>query len=414
MTSEKEKNSSGIRPFLMLITVGVVYFFCNFHRFSLGVISGVLTEEFALNHIRLGLLGSAFFYSYALMQILSGLLTDKLGSRLIMTLSCLLTAAATFWFASAEGFPGLFSSSTLTGLAVAFVYVPALAVVREWFNEKIFSTMTGVLVAMGQLGSLSSSVPLHLAVSSLGWRGTFRIIAYVSIALFVLVWLIVRSSPPGNKAPERKEGTAAWESSKEVFKKPAFWSIVCFFFISGGVQLSFQGLWGARFFDLALGRESEKAALLMVISSGCIAGAMLLGFLADRLGRFRVLVGIGFAFAILWLLMSSLGFSSNPVTLYFLCFVFGILGAGSYTVAFSVIRYFSVQGNGGLLTGINGCAGFLGGAIFTQMAGVFFNFSQAGIAAGFRVVFLVFAAVCVLGTLLMMRLNKSMLGACRA
>jgi MFS family permease len=406
MSLKQEKNLPAFWPILMLITVGIAYFFSNFHRFSLGVISAGLAAEFNLDSIKLGLLGSALFYSYAIMQIPSGLLTDKLGSRLIMTLSCLLTTLATLLFASATGFPALFTARTLTGLAVAFIYVPALAIVREWFDEKIFSTMTGVLVALGQMGALSTSVPLYLLTTNLGWRSTFRIIAFISLALSVLIFIVVRSKarPPKSDTP----APGILKSSNKVLIKPDFWSFILFFFIYGGVQFSFQGLWGARFFDLALGRENERAALLMAISCGCVAGAMLLGILADRLGRFRVLSGAGFAMSLLWFSMAYFGFSTNGIILYLLCFVLGVLGAGGYTVAFSTVRYFATGGNGSFLSGINGCAGFLGSAIFTQMVGVFFNFSKTDVSAGFRTIFLIFATLCVLSTILMMRLNKGL------
>ena len=405
MSTHTEQNKSGLelRPLLALLAVGLAYFFCSFHRFSLGVISADLTRDFSLDPKSLGLIGSAFFYSYGFMQVPSGLLSDKLGSRVLIAVSCLFTAAATLWFSTTTGFLGLFSSRTLTGFAVAFVYVPALAVVREWFDEKVFSTMTGVLVAMGQLGTISSSIPLQLTIDRMGWRGTFRIIAYISVALCLLVWFIVRRK--SGPQQEKKQDEGILKSSIEAFKTPGFWAIAFFFFIFSGVQFSFQGLWGARFFESALGRGEEKAALLLAISLGCFVGAMMLGVLADRFGRFRVLACIGFAMVLLQLLMLFLGFSSGGITLYLLCFAFGVLATGSYSVAFSVVRYFSSQSNGGFLTGINGCCGFVGGAVFTQLLGIFFNFSGIDSAAGFRIIFMVFAGICLLATILMIRLN---------
>ena len=61
------------------------------------------------------------------------------------------------------------------------------------------------------------------------------------------------------------------------------------------------------------------------------------------------------------------------------------------------------------MTGITGCAGFLGTAIFTQGVGVFFNLPFIKAAAGFRIMFLVFAVLCLFSTLFMMRLNKKFL-----
>ena len=405
MSIEQDKAGLSFRLILMTIIIGIVYFFSNFHRYSLGVISASLIHEFNLDHIQLGLLGSGLFYAYGLMQIPSGILSDKLGPRFVITMSCILTAAATLLFSSASGSQGLYVSRMLTGIAVAFVYVPALAIIRDWFSEKVFGTMVGILVAVGYLGALSTSVPLHLAVSSIGWRTTFRIVGYIFIVLCFLSWLVIRSKT-GQKQ-EMKQGL--WESSKEALKRPAFWSITLFFFTYSGIIFSFQGLWGVRFFETVLGREEEKAALLMAISLGCFVGSLLFGFLADRFGRFRVVIACGNLMTLLWILMIFFGFSYGGILLYLLCFIFGVLAGGGIVTSFSIIRYFSSSNNAGFLTGINGGSGYLGGAAFTQILGVFFAFSKTGDAASFRTVFLLYAIVCAVSTFLMMWLNRKLL-----
>jgi len=389
---------------LMMLSAGLAYFFSNFHRFSLGVVSSILVTELQLDPAMLGLLGSGFFYSYGLMQTPCGILSDKVSPRLILFLSCLLAAVSTLWFSVAGGFAGLFVSRTLTGFAVAFVYLSAMAVIREWFDEKIFGTMNGILIAMGQLGSVCTSVPLLLAINQWGWRGTFRALAYVSMVLCIVVWFSVRSRGRSKKSGLKPP---VWQSTKKTFKNPGFWSVIFFSLVVSGPRLSFQGLWGARFYGSVLEKGDEKAVLLMTISIGCIVGAMLLGWMADRFGHFRVLAGTGFIMALIWFFYAFIDSSTHRIVPYVLNFILGVLGVGGYTVSISSVLFFSSGSNGGFLAGINGSSGFLGSAVFTQLVGIFFSVSGFEERTGYRIMFVVFGVLCIVITLWLMLSNRN-------
>ena len=387
-----------------MVCGGLGYFLVNFHRFSLGVISLDLAGEFDLGPVGLGLLGSVSFYTYALMQVPCGLITDRFHPRVILTVSCILTAAATFWFSSAREFAGLVSSRTLLGFAVAFIYLPSLAVIRESFDEKIFGTMAGALLAMGQLGAVFTSVPLQLAANNLGWRGTFRIVTYLTIVLCILVFFPIHVKRQKEKAAVH----SVLQSSKETFKKPGFWSIVVLFLLVFGSRISFQGLWGARFFDVILNGRGEKAAFLMAISIGCVFGSMLLGFLADRFGYIRIFRITCFSIAIGWFVLAVFGHSAGIRTLYVTSFLFGVAVSGSYAIATGMIRFYSSEDNMGFLVGISGSAAFFGSAFFTQMTGLFFSRYGAEDVPGFRILFLSFCVISVLCTLLVLRTNRDL------
>src|SRR5699024_5350933 len=69
--------STGLRPVLMVVVLGMAYFFSNFHRLSLSVIGDVIAVDYDLTSQQLATLGSAIFYSYALMQIPCGFIADR-------------------------------------------------------------------------------------------------------------------------------------------------------------------------------------------------------------------------------------------------------------------------------------------------------------------------------------------------
>ena len=57
-----------------------------FYRVSNAVIAPSLVQELGLNAKTLGLLGGAYFYSFSLLQIPMGLMLDRIGPRLVITL----------------------------------------------------------------------------------------------------------------------------------------------------------------------------------------------------------------------------------------------------------------------------------------------------------------------------------------
>ena len=68
MNSElNQPKVSGLRGVLMMVALGLPYFFSNFHRYALSIIGSVIAEDYQLTPEQLGILGSALLYTYAAM-----------------------------------------------------------------------------------------------------------------------------------------------------------------------------------------------------------------------------------------------------------------------------------------------------------------------------------------------------------
>ena len=402
MKEEQEKKiPSKMRLYLMVAALGLAYFFSNFHRLSLGVLGDVMAADFGLSAAELGILGSAFFYTYAVMQIPSGVLSDKVGTKYLISGSCLISGLATIWFGHSGFIEGLIAARAVTGLAVAFVYVPALAAIRYWFGDKRLGTMTGLLVAMGQIGAVSASTPLKLVSDALGWRNSFAVIGYISLALCLLaVFTILNPAKKERVVKEKKRGE--WK----IAFRPAAFCICIWFFFTGGARLSFQSLWGNRFFTTYLENTPiQSSTNLMWISVGCIFGAMVLGRVSDKLGSVRTLVLSTAIYALIWLAMLGLKPDSPEIFMALNSFAIGFLGAGSFTVGFTCVREFATASNTGFLTGVNNCGCFFGSAVFTQVCGSFVELFPDG-HQGFFWLLVGFAVLCILSAFLVGVLNR--------
>lgn len=401
MVFDKKTNSS-MRLFLMMAVLGLAYFFANFHRLSMGVASDIIQAEFSLTTTQLGLLGSALFYPYAVMQLPSGIIADRVATNKLITFSCLLTAASTLLFSVSESFPLLVIARMMAGVGTALVYVPALAAIRRQFGDAVFGTMTGIMVSMGQLGAVCASAPLKYFMSFLGWRKAFFIIGAITVVLSIACWFLIVDNNKKEEAKNVKKG--AWKSILQPFAI----SVILWFFMTGGSRLSFQSLWGGKFFTGALGMTPETSSLmLMCISIGCIVGASILGNISDKIGSVRTVILATFVFALTWIMYGLCGEDANVLVVGTAGLVLGTVGAGGFTVGFSCIRLFAAKENTGTITGIVNFFTFMGSAIYTQVCGDFMEMLPTdSTITQFRILFVFFTVTAVLTTVLLWNTDK--------
>ncbi len=405
--NSKEKVSLDWRAVCMMLVLGMAYFFSNFHRLSLSVIGDVIAADFGLTSLQLATLGSAIFYSYAVMQIPCGFIADRVSARKLITWSCIFAAAATLWFSYAGSFTGLVLARILTGAATALVYVPTLTVLRKRFGDRVYGTMTGIMVAMGQLGAVCASAPLKLMTDLFNWRVTFMAIGGVSVALAAGAWFLVSDPPAEPKAAQGGKPSGSWRAALSAgCLSVAFW-----FLLTGGTRLAFQSLWGGRYFTQGLGLDAGRSSVyLMMISVGCIVGSLVLGRVADWIGNIRTMVGSTLVFAALWLSFALLPEETPSAVLFLLCLLLGATGAGGFTVGFSCIRIFSGKENTGIVTGVNNCCVFMGSALFTQISGILMELSPSTEPGGqFTFLLTTFAILSLLAAAVVVWVNRKRL-----
>lgn len=397
----------GKRGVLMMLILGGAYFFSNFHRLALAVLSETISAEMQLTSMQIGTLGSAIFYSYALMQIPCGFFADRISARKIITVACILTAGSTVLFAVSSSFPLMVAARVLTGAATALIYVPALSAIRNHFGDSSFGSMTGIMVAMGQMGSVCASTPLKILSDVLGWQITFIAIGIVTLLLALGAWLLILDTQPAPAAPSM----ATKNAERRGIRIPMIgWAIVIWFFITAGTRLSFQSLWGNLFFtEGRLYSSSSSSVFLMCMSIGCILGSVLLGKLCDVIGNIRTLIIGTVVLALGWeaLACIPLGGTVWTVCSMLSCVVIGAAGAGTFTAGFSSIRLYSSKEKTGILTGINNSAAFIGSAVFTQFAGEYANMLPVeGIQAQYTGLMTTFFVICLAAALLVWSVDR--------
>ena len=109
------------------------YLLVFFHRVSPSVLALDMQDAFGIGGALLGLLGSAYFYPYALMQVPIGPLMDGWGARNTVAASLLVAAAGSALMGLAPGIAWAICGRFLVGVGVSAIYVATFKLLGEWF-----------------------------------------------------------------------------------------------------------------------------------------------------------------------------------------------------------------------------------------------------------------------------------------
>src|SRR4030095_10098806 len=177
------------------------YVLSFFHRTAPAAIAGDLTQAFAINSAVLGTLAATYFFVYTLLQVPVGVLADTLGPRIIVTVGALIAGAGSLLFGEAPTWELAGIGRTLVGIGVSVTFIALLKTIAVWFPANRFATMNGIALFAGNLGAVSAGAPLAWLVTVSSWRTVFVALGFLSIALGLATWVIVRDTPEQSGLP---------------------------------------------------------------------------------------------------------------------------------------------------------------------------------------------------------------------
>jgi predicted MFS family arabinose efflux permease len=302
------------------------------------VIAVDLAREFQLGPNRLSLLGGAFFYAFASVQIPLGLALDRWGAKPIILAGTLCGAVGAVVFGLSPGWAGLLAGRVLMGLGMAPVLMGSFKLIAGWFPAAAFGGLSGAMLGLGTLGSLVAATPLAALVGWVGWRGSFVAFGLATLGTSAAVAMWVRDpAAPAHPAAARPR---ALDGLGRVLRLPTFWAMAPLALVGYASVASLQGLWGGPFFMEALGySRTVTGNILLCLGVSTAAGSFLWGAASDRWLRSRKWVVVGGTFACLLFLLPLLGVAApgGAVGWGAVLFGFGLLGA-SRTLLYAHIK----------------------------------------------------------------------------
>ena len=375
--------------------LAVAYFFVYFHRTTGGAISQTLQDAFGVGSASIALLASAYLYAYTLMQIPSGILTDKLGPRTAASAFVALIAVGSILSALAEpanNFNLMIAGKFIIGIGAAVVYIPIMKVLAVWFRKNEFATMSGILLLVGNVGGIAAATPMVIMMDSLGIEMTYYVLAIITAAIAGLCYLIVRNFPSEKEYPSIEEivseetgepitekntdKIATTEALKMTFLSGRkFWPLAIWFFALYGTIMLWQASQAGSFYQNCCGfNKSDAGLLLTMVGVGMVFGCPLAGMLSDRVLKSRkkvVIVGT-LVYTVIWAIIYATsgmeGVADSFIVQAAINFMFGFFG-GFFVVSYAQIKELYPIAMAGTSTAALNLFPFAGGAILITIAG---------------------------------------------
>ena len=352
-------------------------------RVSPGVMVDELMRDFAVGGAILGNLSAFYFYAYASLQVVVGVLMDRMGPRRLMAGAAAFCAVGSVVFALSEIVELAYVGRAVVGAGAAFGWVGVLTLAARWFPARRFALLTGLGQVMGMVGAMIGQAPLATLIAATGWRGALLVVGGAGLVLALGLWLLVRDDGPADAS--RPPSTHLLSGLRVVLANRQTWLLASFGLACTGPMLAFTGLWGIPYMAAVYGLDRTSAAATMsLMYVGWMIGAPSIGWLSDHLGRRRPIMVGGMALAALTLLLILY---APPQSLLLLSILFVLNGVGSsaMVLSFATAREHNPPEATGAVLGVINTAVVGSGALFQPLIGLALDLQWDGtLAAGAR------------------------------
>ena len=201
---------------LTLIFISVVINYMD--RTNLSVAASALSDELSLTPVQMGLLFSAFGWTYSILQIPGGMAVDLVKTRLLYPFILIAWSLATLVQGLVSSFSALIGCRMVIGVFEAPSYPCNNKIVTSWFPENERASAIAVYTS-GQFIGLAFLMPvLAIIQDSFGWRGLFIISGLVGI-VWAIIWYIFYRDPQDHNSINKEELALIEENHTEVNKE---------------------------------------------------------------------------------------------------------------------------------------------------------------------------------------------------
>lgn len=191
-------------------------------RGSLSVAAPLLSREFQLQPAHLGLLLSAFFWTYAVFQVIGGWLVDRLPAVWVLACGVAVWSLSTLASGFAAGAGMLLVLRLMLGAGEATLYPALSKAVASTFAPAERGLPNALMDAGVKLGSALGLLAGGLLVAQYGWRMQFFVLGAVSLAWLApwVLWARRNSLSPSRRAEAPAE---AGPGLVDILRRRDFW-----------------------------------------------------------------------------------------------------------------------------------------------------------------------------------------------
>lgn len=248
----------------------------------LGIAAVPIMEDLDITPAQFGLVGSAMFLTFGAAQLVAAPIANKVSSKWILLVLCLLWSIAQVPVLLFASLPALWASRLLLGAGEGPLAPVLMHGVYKWFPEKKGATPAALASSGVTLGIVAFAPVLAWVIGQFGWQMAFALVAVIGLAWSVFWFIAGKEGPYTSRQAEREiDGLVADEEPVLVENKVRYWRTILSPSWILAVLTSFFGYWtftlamswGPAYFQNVLGFSGQQAGAMIALPAawGAIA-----------------------------------------------------------------------------------------------------------------------------------------------
>ena len=360
---------------LSLSTMAFTVCFAVWVMFS--IIGIPIKTNLGLNETQFGLLAATPILTGSLLRLPLGMLTDKIGGRIVFFVLMLSTVIPIWLISHATEYWQFLVLGLFVGAAGASFSV-GIAYVARWFSKKRQGFAMGIFGA-GNAGAAVTKFVAPSLVVAYGWQSVPQVYAIAMLIMAILFWIFTYTDTSHHVSSH-----ITIKEQLSALKDPNVWKLCQYYSIVFGGYVALS-LWMTKYYITEYGFNMQMAALMaaiFVLPSGLVRAMG--GWLSDKFGAHKLTWWVMWVSWVCLFLLSypqaemvihttkgeiSLHLGLNVWVFTVLLFTLGIAWAFGKA---SVFKYISDEypNNIGVVSGIVSLVGGLGGFFLPIMFGI--------------------------------------------
>jgi MFS family permease len=374
-----------------VLLLAAVLFLNYVDRGALPTAANRIQADLQLTSSQLGILLSAFFWTYATVQIPVGWLAERYGAHRVLACGLAIWALATMLVGAVASFASLLCLRLLLGLGESVGFPSTSKILATAVPNESLGTANGIIAVGYLLGPVVGTYVGGLLINGVGWRMSFVVFGAVSL-LWLWPWSRV-TIPRRTAEVSAFEGATTWM----IFRQRSLWgtalghfsSNYTFYFI-----LSWLPVYLVRdrgFSEIEMAQFASSAYLVNAVCA--LSGGWLVDRYIARGGStnfgYKLVMGSTHLGAIVCMLCMAVG----PRTVALACiFIYQALCGISSPGVFAISQILAGPAAAGRWVGIQNSIGNLAGIVAPALTGFVIDWT-----GHFTLAFVVAAVVGVLG-----------------
>jgi OFA family oxalate/formate antiporter-like MFS transporter len=315
-------------------------------RYGYGLLLPDMLDSMGITKTDAGIISSSFFIAYTVAAPVCGLISDRYGSRWLLTTFVIALGAGALLMAYSSTILQASLSFTLAGIGAAACWAPITALAQKWSSRERRGMTLSFLDLGSALGIIIMSVVIPVIVRNFDWRAGWMMLGATGMVVGILNFFAIKNPPEEIRPPGNNEPVALKRAGMPVsslLKTGRLWLFGLAYLLIGVVYIipfTFMSTYAVQELSVSY---TTGANTILVLGIGAVISKLIIGPLSDKTGRLKMILLCGFMLSLGSLVMAY----HHIVTLFIAASIFS-LGYGAIWAMYAAAAsdYFGKESSG--------------------------------------------------------------------